>query len=55
LVRQAKLEMIERMLRLKHHLAGYKLLILDELRSVPLSPTGAKLLFEVLSQRYERG
>jgi hypothetical protein len=32
-----------------------KLLILDKLGYVPLSPTGAQLLFEVLSQRYERG
>ena len=33
----------------------YKLLIIDELGYVPLSPTGAELLFEVFSQRYERG
>src|SRR6185503_9789913 len=31
------------------------LLIVDELGYVPLSPTGAELLFEVFSQRYERG
>ena len=36
-------------------LAGYKLLVVDELGYVPLSPTGAELLFEVFSQRYERG
>ncbi len=30
-------------------------LIVDELGYVPLSPTGAELLFEVFSQRYERG
>jgi DNA replication protein DnaC len=36
-------------------LAGYKLLIIDELGYVPLSATGAELLFEVFSQRYERG
>jgi hypothetical protein len=36
-------------------LAGYKLLIIDELGYVPLSQTGAELLFEVFSQRYERG
>ena len=30
-------------------------LIVDELGFVPLSPTGAELLFEVFSQRYERG
>jgi DNA replication protein DnaC len=34
---------------------GYKLLIIDELGYVPLSQTGAELLFEVFSQRYERG
>ena len=32
-----------------------KLLIVDELGYVPLSPTGAELLFETFSQRYERG
>ena len=31
------------------------LLIIDELRFVPLSRTGEELLFEVFSQRYERG
>ena len=31
------------------------LLIVDELGFVPLSKSGAELLFEVLSQRYERG
>src|SRR5713226_2848823 len=35
--------------------AGYRLLIIDELGYVPLSQTGAELLFEVFSQRYERG
>ena len=30
-------------------------LIIDELGFVPLSKTGAELLFEVFSQRYERG
>ena len=39
----------------KRLLAGYKLLIIDELGYVPLSQTGAELLFEVFSQRYERG
>ncbi len=34
---------------------GIKLLIIDELGFVPLSKTGAELLFEVFSQRYERG
>ena len=45
----------ERLLRLQRQLAGYKLLIVDELGYVPLSPTGAELLFETFSQRYERG
>ena len=36
-------------------LARLKLLIIDELGFVPLSKTGAELLFEVFSQRYERG
>ena len=34
---------------------GQELLIIDELGFVPLSKTGAELLFEVISQRYERG
>ena len=42
-------------MRLQRQLAGYRLLIIDELGYVPLSPTGAELLFEVFSQRYERG
>jgi DNA replication protein DnaC len=42
-------------LRLQRQLAAYKLLIIDELGYVPLSQTGAELLFEVFSQRYERG
>ena len=41
--------------RLQRQLAGYKLLIIDELGYVPLSVTGAELLFEVFNQRYERG
>lgn len=45
----------KRLLRLQKQLAGYKLLIIDELGFVPLSKTGAELLFEVFSQRYERG
>ena len=40
-----------RLLRLQAQLAAYKLLIIDELGYVPLSPTGAELLFEVFSQR----
>ena len=30
-------------------------MIIDELGFVPLSKTGAELLFEIFSQRYERG
>lgn len=44
-----------RLLRLQKQLAGVKLLIIDELGFVPLSKTGAELLFELISQRYERG
>jgi DNA replication protein DnaC len=43
------------LLRFQKRLAGLKLLIVDELGFVPLSKTGAELLFEVFSQRYERG
>jgi DNA replication protein DnaC len=45
----------KRLLRLQKQLTKYRLLIIDELGYVPLSPTGAELLFEVFSQRYERG
>jgi DNA replication protein DnaC len=45
----------KRLLRLQRQLASHKLLIIDELGYVPLSQTGAELLFEVFSQRYERG
>ena len=44
-----------RLLQLQKRLVGLKLLIIDELGFVPLSKTGAELLFEVFSQRYERG
>ena len=44
-----------RLLTLQKKLARLKLLIIDELGFVPLSETGAELLFEVFSQRYERG
>ena len=40
---------------LQKSLATHDLLIIDELGFVPLSKTGAELLFEVISQRYERG
>ena len=45
----------KRLLRLQKQLAKYSLLVIDELGFVPLSKTGAELLFEVFSQRYERG
>jgi DNA replication protein DnaC len=45
----------KRLLRTQKQLAAYQLLIIDELGFVPLSRTGAELLFEIFSQRYERG
>jgi len=39
-----------RLLKMQRDLAAVKLLIIDELGYVPLSPTGAELLFEVFSQ-----
>ena len=45
----------KRLLRLQRHLAKVKLLIVDELGFVPLSETGAELLFELISPRYECG
>lgn len=44
----------KRLLRLQKQLAGYKLLIIDELGFLPLSKSSAELLFEIFSQRYER-
>jgi DNA replication protein DnaC len=44
-----------RLLRLQRQLEACQLLIVDELGYVPLSPTGAELLFETFSRRYERG
>ncbi|PNE11156.1 MAG: ATP-binding protein [Beijerinckiaceae bacterium] len=44
-----------RLLKLQSQLAAVKLLIVDELGYVPLSQTGAELLFEIFSQRHERG
>ena len=38
-----------------HSLEDLDLLIIDELGFVPLSKTGAEQLFELISQRYERG
>ena len=45
----------KRLLNLQRQLSRLSLLIIDEQGFVPLSPTGAELLFEVFSQRYERG
>ena len=45
----------KRLLRLQKQLLGQHLLIIDELGFVPLSKTGAELLFEIFSQRYEHG
>ena len=44
-----------RLLNLQRQLARLRLLIIDELGFVPLSTTGAELLFEVFSKCYERG
>ncbi|TRD15280.1 IS21-like element helper ATPase IstB [Palleronia caenipelagi] len=44
-----------RLLRVQKQMAGVKLLIIDKLGFVPLSKTGAELLFELISQRYKRG
>jgi len=40
---------------LQKQLAAVQLLIVDELGYVPFTPSGAELLFEVFSRRYERG
>jgi DNA replication protein DnaC len=42
------------LLSFQKQIAAYELLIVDELGFVPLSKSGAELLFEVFSQRYER-
>lgn len=44
-----------RLLRSQKQLPGKKLVIIDELGLLPLSKTGAELLFELIPQRYERG
>ena len=44
-----------RLLNLQRQLSRLNLLIIDELGFVPLFRTGAELLFEIFSQRYERG
>jgi DNA replication protein DnaC len=45
----------KRLFCFQKQIASYELLIVDELGFAPLSKTGAELLFEMLSQRYERG
>jgi len=45
----------KRLLRLPRQLAKVKRLIIDEPGVVSLCKTGAELLFEMISQRYERG
>jgi len=44
-----------RLQRFQKQITSQNLLIIDELGFVPLSKTGAELLFEVISQCYERG
>ncbi|SFA57756.1 IstB-like ATP binding protein [Paracoccus halophilus] len=44
-----------RLQRLQKSLAIQDLLIIDELGFVPLIKTGAELLYEIISQRHERG
>ena len=44
----------KRLLRYQKNLSRQELLIVDELGFVPLSKAGAEMLFEILSQRYER-
>lgn len=45
----------KQVLRLQKKLNHYPLLMIDELGFVPFSKTGAELLFEIFSNRYERG
>ncbi len=48
--------LLKRLLKLQAQLAAVKMLIVvDKLGYVPLSQTGDELLFEVFSQRHERG
>jgi DNA replication protein DnaC len=44
----------KRLLKLQNQLQACQLLIVDELGYVPLSPTGAELLFEMFSHRHEQ-
>jgi len=43
------------LLRLQAQLSKVPFLVIDELGYVPFSKTGAELLFEIFSQRYEQG
>lgn len=43
------------LLNLQARLAKAPVLIIDEMGYIPLSKTGAELIFEIISQRYERG
>ncbi len=45
----------KKFLGLQKKLMSYNLLIIDELGFVPFSRAGAELLFEIFSNRYERG
>lgn len=45
----------KKLLNLQNKLKSQKLLIIDELGYVPFAKTGAELLFEVFSSRYEQG
>ena len=47
--------LVHELMEARHERRLLNLLTIDELGFVPLSPTGAELLFEVFSQRYERG
>ena len=46
--------LVHELIEARDDLARQELLIVDELGFVPLSKTGAEMLFEVFSQRYER-
>ena len=41
--------------KLHHKLAKHRLLIIDEIGYVPLSNTGAELMYDIINQRYENG
>jgi DNA replication protein DnaC len=43
------------LLRLQAQLSKVQFLVIDELGYVPFAKTGAELLFEIFSQRYEQG